>query len=218
MKRAVLAMLLASCVPDGTPEWQLDHDRIVAVRAEPPAIPSGGVSLLDVLVAHAGAPTTIETPETMSASGSPLFLAVHYNIDHYEIDGPDEAQLAAARVQLGLPDGAPVPLEIELRVAGPLYAKKRVLLGIAADNPVLPAVTIGDVAPGASVTMSTHREVPLLIEASTPHWFTSCGELRDDREASATLVTGEACDGELVVVVREGDGGVAWAVWPLAVQ
>jgi hypothetical protein len=218
LKRVLSLALLAACVPDGPPEWQLDHDRIVAVRAEPPAIPPGGIGRLDVLVAHEGGPTTVETPETMSASDSPLFTAIHFNIDHYQIDGPDEAQLADARAQLGLPDGAPVPLDVDLRVSGPLYGTKRVWLGIAADNPALPPVTIGGPITGPSVTLAAHHEAPLLIEASTAHWFTSCGELRDEREASARLATSGACDGELVVVVRDGAGGVAWGVWQLTIR
>jgi hypothetical protein len=43
-------------------------------------------------------------------------------------------------------------------------------------------------------------------------WLTSCGTLRDDTMPRAIHVVDEACDGELVVVVRDGDGGVAWVV------
>jgi hypothetical protein len=112
-----------------------------------------------------------------------------------------------------------VPLDIELRVAGPLYAKKRVWLGVTADNPALPAVTIGSQPAGAMIELAAHDDrTSLLIEATTAHWFTSCGELVDDREAAATLVTGDACDGELAVVVRDGDAGVVWSVWPLRVR
>lgn len=218
MRRASILAALAACVPDSTPEWQLDHDRIVAVRAEPPAIPPGGVATLEILHAHAGGPTTVEKAEQMSAVDSSLFLAVHYNIDHWEIDGPDETQLAAARSELGLAADAPVPLDVELTVSGPLYATKRVLLGIAADNPALPAVSIDGTAPATTIDVGRDRNAALLIEATTAHWFTSCGELRGDREPSATLVTSAACDGELAVVVHEGEAGVAWAVWPLHVR
>ncbi|HTL33309.1 MAG TPA: hypothetical protein VL326_09300 [Kofleriaceae bacterium] len=224
MKRVLLlamsaAAMLAACVPDGPDEWSLDRDRIVAVRAEPPGLLPGDIGHLEVLLAHAGGRTTVEAPRTMSAASSPLFTAVHFNIDHYQIDGPDEAQLASARQELGLPDGVPVPLDVGVSVSGPLYATKRVLLGVAATNPVMPAVTIGGLAPGATIELAAHDDrVDLLIEATTVHWFTSCGELVDDREASATLVTGEACVGELVVVVRDGVTGVAWGVWTLSVR
>ena len=218
MRGALVLAALAACVPDSAPEWQLEHDRIVAVRANPPAIAPGGVSTLEILLAHAGGPTTVEVPQQMTAPDSPLFLAVHYNIDHWQIDGLDEPQLAAARAQLGLAADAPVPLDVELTVPGPLYATKRVLLGVAADNPVLPAVSIDGAEPPLSIDLARAHEAALLIDASNVHWFTSCGELRRDREPSATLVTDEACDGELVVVVHAGETGVVWSTWPLHVR
>lgn len=222
MKRALpllaLALALAACVPDSDPPWLLDHDRIVAVRAEPPAILPGEVSRLDVLVAHHGGPTTVEQPLAASAPDQTLYTAVHFNLDHWQVDGPDEAQLAAARTELGLPDGAAVPLDITLHVTGPLYAEKRVLLGTTAQNPLLPGVSIDGAAAGATLAISAHHTATLLIEAQDVRWLTSCGELRDDHEARATLVTGETCTGELVVVVRDGNGGVVWQVWPLTVN
>lgn len=218
MKLSIVLVMLAACVPDSAPEWQLDHDRIVAVRAEPPAIPPGGVGTFEVLLAHAGGPTTVEAPNQLSATDSPLFFAVHFNIDHWQVDGPDEAQLADARTKLGLAADAPVPLDVELRVAGPLYATKRVWLGIAAANPTLPAISIDGQLPGAEIQIARDHAASLLIEAESAHWFTSCGSLRDDRELSATLVTADACDGELAVVVHQGETGIAWGIWPLHVR
>jgi hypothetical protein len=218
VKHALLLLALAACVPDSDPPWLLDHDRIVAVRAEPPAILPGEIARLEVLVAHEGRPTTIEQPLAASAPDQSLYTAVHFNIDHWQVDGPDETQLAAARTELGLADGAPVPLDITLHVTGPLYAQKRVLLGATAQNPVLPGVSIDGAAAGASIAIAAHHTAPLLIEAQDVRWLTSCGELRDDREARATLATGDACTGELVVVVRDGSGGVVWQVWPLTVN
>jgi len=74
------------------------------------------------------------------------------------------------------------------------------------------------VAGGDGVALARDRDAALLIEAGSAHWFTSCGELRTDREPSVTLATGGACDGELAVVVHEGETGVAWGVWPLHVE
>ncbi|HSD89488.1 MAG TPA: hypothetical protein VLB44_18285 [Kofleriaceae bacterium] len=218
MKRALLMLAMAACVPDSDPPWQIDHDRIVAVRSDPPAILPGEIARLDVLVAHAGGPTTIEQPLAASAPDQSLYTAVHFYLDHWQVDGPDEMQLAAARAELGLADGAPVPLDITLRVAGPLYAQKRVLLGATAQNPILPNVTIDGAPAGTTVALETRHTARLLIEAPDVRWLTSCGELADDHAAQATLVTGDACTGELVVVARDGNGGVAWQVWPLIVN
>jgi len=211
-------VLLVGCVPDSDPPWLLDRDRIVAVRAEPPAILPGEIARLDVLVAHKGGPTTIEQPLAASAPDQTLYTAVHFNIDHWQVDGPDETQLAAARAELGLADGAPVPLDITLHVTGPLYAEKRVLLGATAQNPGLPGASVDGVAAPATIAIARHHTARLLIEAQDVRWLTSCGELRDDHEARATLVTGDVCTGELVVVVRDGTGGIVWQIWPLAVN
>lgn len=202
MKR--LLLLLGACTPATDPPWQLDHDRILAVRAEPPAILPGEVSRLEILVAHAGAPTSIEQPDQAAAVGSPLFTAVHFNLDHWEIDGPDEAQLAAARTELRLPADAPVPLDVSIREAG-LNATKEVLLGTTAMNPALPPVTLPAFERG---------EHTLLIEATNVRWYTSCGELVDDDQPRATLILDEPCTGELAVVVRDGIG-VVWNIWPI---
>lgn len=186
-----LLVLVASCTPATDPPWQLDHDRILAVRAEPPALLPGEIGRLEVLVAHAGGPTTVEAPNQLSAPGSPFFASVHFNIDHWEIVGPDVS--------------APVALDLVLRVSGPLYATKQVLLGTTATNPVLPPVRVPAFAQG---------EHQLLIEATNVRWFTSCGELVDADQPRATLILDEPCTGELVVVVRDGIG-VVWNVWPI---
>lgn len=218
MKRVALACVLAGCTDDTTPPWQLDHDRILAVRAQPPSLAPGEVGSLEALVAHAAAPTSIDQPRGATAAFAPgeLFTAVHYNVDHWQIDGPQDAQLDIARAELGLPAGSPVPLEISLIFPGPLYATKIVLLGEAAENPPPPVIAID----GAPAATEVALEVPVdaLIEvdyALIVRWFTSCGTLHDHDTKAARLIVDEVCDGELVVVVRDERGGVAWQVLPL---
>jgi hypothetical protein len=160
----------------------------------------------------------VDPPRVASASDQSLYAAVHFVFDHWQVDGPDEAQLAAARAEMGLAADAPVPLDVTVQVKGPLYAEKRVLLGATAANPAMPAVMIDGVAAPGAITLGPHRAVPLLMQAQDVRWLTSCGELTDDREAAATLATGDACSGELVAVVRDGAGGVVWQVWPLTID
>lgn len=220
MKRlALLAAAVAGCVDDSDPPWQLDHDRIVAVKAEPPAILPGEVARIDALLAHAGGPTTVEQPIGATAAGAPgeLFTAVHFNLDHWEIDGPPEDQLAQARAELGLPDGAPVPLDVKLQFPGPLFATKTVYLGASYANPTARVMFEGADAP-ASLALAAHHEYKLVVAAPRAHWFTSCGEIRGDDELEVTLVTGEACEGELVVVGRDDRGGTMWQVISLAIS
>lgn len=199
-----LLLLLGACTPATDPPWQLDHDRILAVRANPPALLPGEIGRLEVLVAHAGAPVSVEEPDQVAAPGSPLFTAVHFDQDHWQIDAPDDMQLAAARTELHLPVEAPVPLDLKIREGG-LNAAKQILLGTTAMNPVLPPVTLPTFDPG---------EHELLIEATNVRWFTSCGQLGGADQPRATLILDEPCRGELVVVVRDGIG-VVWNVWSI---
>jgi hypothetical protein len=199
-----LLLLLGACTPATDPPWQLDHDRVLAVRAEPPALMPGEIGRIEILVAHADGPTSVEQPDQVAAVGSPLFTAVHFDVDHWQIEAPDDMALAAARTELHLPADAPVPLDLSIRVAG-LNATKQVLLGTTAMNPAVPPVTLPAFTPG---------EHPLLIEAASVRWYTSCGELVDDDQPRATLVLDEPCTGELAVVVRDGIG-IAWQVWPI---
>lgn len=195
MRYALLALACA-CKTEVPAPWRLDQDRVLAARAEPPHLLPGQVAQLDALLAHADGATTVERPRGASAASAPgdLFTAVHYNIDHWEVQCPDEAALADARAALGLAADAAVPLSVDAEFSG-LLAKKIVWLGDAGANPPPPLIDVPDPLPPA-------LELPAIGS-----WFTSCGELRD-----GTLVVAEPCTGELAVVVRDEVGGVAWQV------
>jgi hypothetical protein len=216
MKRALLLLLVPACTaPAGLEPWQLDHDRVVAVRATPPGIAPGEIALFDSLIAHADGPTSIESVVNAAAPSAPggLFTAVHFYIDHWQVDGPPPAQLDVARAELGLAADAPVPLDVSLELPGSLYAAKTVWLGESRANPPAPALTYGP--------MLARGEHPLSIAlpaGGSVRWLTSCGTLRDHTEPRATHVVDEPCDGELVVVVRDGAGGVAWRVLPIRIE
>ena len=99
MRTALVALLLAGCHDELVEPWQLDHDRIVAARAEPAGIVTGEVALLDGLVAHAGGTVTTEPPTGATAPDAPagLFTAVHFLFDHWQIDAPDAAAMSDAQ-------------------------------------------------------------------------------------------------------------------------
>lgn len=202
---------LAACTPEATdPPWSLDHDRVVAVRAEPPHIAPGEVALLEALVAHAGGPLTTAAPLTASSPTAPggLFVAVHFYFDHWQIDGPEQSALDVAREELGLPAGAPVPLDVVMQLPGPLYAQKTVWLGDTHANPPAPAFALaGPLRVGEEIALD--HEVP---PGWSVRWLTSCGSLARDTTPHATLSFDEPCDGELVLVVRDPSGGTTWQV------
>ena len=224
---ALAPLALDACVDQVDPVWQLDHDRIIAVRVTPPHVPAGGVATIDGLVGHRGAPPDVEVPTLATASdpGSGLQPAVAMNHGAWQVTAPDDAALAAARGALGLPPDAAVPFL--LTVAFPdsgghrLVATKLVYFGDAKDNPALPAVTVGGAPPaGGDHGVAPDTDVPLAVAAdpmAKVSWLSSCGTLHDDAEPTAVLhvLPADPQQGQLAVVVREPDGGVVWNVWTI---
>lgn len=222
MKYALIFVAACTTATPVAPEaWQLDQDRVIAVRSSPQGLAAGEHGLVDALIAHAGGPTTVETPYSLNAAHSPLSGTVNYLFDHFELIAPDEPTLADARIQLGLAAGAPIPLEVEADFETHTFiTQKQVLLGQHVANPDLGSmISIDGQAAGASVTVAHDREILLTAGAGTARWLTSCGELADSDETAAVLHTGAPCDGELVVVVRDTlVDSVVWQVWPLTVE
>jgi hypothetical protein len=215
--------VLAGCADETAQEWQLDHERIVAVTVTPPHIVFGEVAQLGALVAHADASAEAVSPTGASAAFAPagLFTAVHFNIDHWEVDGAPPEQLAQARVELGLADDDPVPLSVTLQFPGPLYAEKIVWLGDSRPNPEVPRVLLDGTELAGPVMLERQAEAALVIEVNDGarvHWLTSCGALDEHDSPRATLRASGRCDGQLAVVVRDAFGGTAWRVWPLHVE
>jgi hypothetical protein len=222
VRTALLLVAVAACAGDIDPPWQLDHDRIIAVRATPPHIPAGATSTLDVFVGHKGAPTSVQAPDVTTVV-SPMSLADA--LTGTTVTAPSEDRLAAARTELGLPAGAPVPLTVGVAVAAnQLAATKIVWLGDSADNPTLDGVTVGDVAPGAMIVVPKLTDVHLFVEADDStqivNWLTSCGSMHDFdlHKAYLRVEKADPTTGELAVVLRDPDGGVAWQVWPISAQ
>lgn len=222
MKRAALLVVVAACASDVDPPWQLDHDRIIAVRATPPHIPAGATSKLDVFVGHKGAPTSTQAPDFTKVV-SPMSLASALAGD--TVTAPSEAQLAAARTELMLPDGAPVPLTIGVGVASlERAATKIVWLGDSADNPTLDGLMIDDApapAAGTALTVPGLTDIHLFVQADDAvdivNWDTSCGSMHDFdlHKAYLRVEKDDPMMGELAVVLRDAMGGVAWEVWPI---
>ena len=154
MKRLALVLLAGcpGCVDTSDPPWQLDHDRIVAVHTEPAGVGTGEVATITGLLAHRDGPATEESPIIVTAlEPHELFTAVHYDVDHWQIDGPALAE--------------PTPLTIEMRFAAGEVATKIIWLGEHRENPAATA-DVPDPFP-------LHHDVDL----GPGEWFSSCGTL-----------------------------------------
>jgi hypothetical protein len=224
----VLLVAATGCIGDLDPVWQLDHDRIIAVRATPPSILAGSSSVIDAFLAHKGSSVDEESPiEGIVLPTMPMELqgALVQQGSQWVVVAPDEAVLDQARTDLGLASGAPVGLEIGLLFAGSgsgLAAEKFVFLGSAADNPVVEDTLVGGVDPGSGMIVIPGYGIDTTLtteagSAEAVNWLTSCGTMHDANEIS-TFMNVEQDDpttGELAVVRRDGSGGVAWAHWPI---
>jgi hypothetical protein len=225
----VAAFVAAGCTGDLDPPWQLDHDRIIAVRATPPGILAGESSTLDALLGAKGGPTRVAAPE-LAAVVSPASLsdALAFDGSRWVVTAPSEQRLAQVRAELMLAADAPVPLRIGVSYAGQtLVATKVIDLGRAASNPSLVSMNMKiDDAPAGSaeIVVEPLVKVPLSIDADDAQfdvtWLTSCGTMHDFDLPNAYLKV-EAEDpttGELAVVVRDAGSGVSWNVWPIHAQ
>ena len=226
---AALALVLAAigCSGDLDPPWQLDHDRIVAVRATPPAIEAGGRAELDALIALAGGGTS-ERPPEIAGVVSPMSLmgAVAPEGGKWIVTAPDAAKLEQVRAELKLTPGAPVPLIVGVAYAGTaLKATKTVLLGVPGANPSLDAMMI-DGAPAdtkTEIVVGKLVDVPLSVAAEVDdsvNWLTSCGTMHDFDlpQAYLRVELEDPTEGELAVVRRDPRGGVAWRVWKIRAE
>jgi hypothetical protein len=221
---AVAVLGAGACIGDLDPAWQLNHDRIIAVRATPPSIAPGQRSTIDALLGTKGAKTSVAAPElAMVVSPASLASALTFTGGAWTVTAPSEDRLAAARTELKLAADAPVPLEIGVAYANQtLVATKAIKLGVAANNPALVDLMInGQPASDAEIVVGKLVPVPLSIAADDAlfdvTWLTSCGTMHDfDLPAAHLQVEAKDPDaGELAVVLRDAQGGVPWQVWPI---
>jgi hypothetical protein len=221
-----LSIAASGCTGDLDPPWQLDHDRIIAVRATPPGISAGDKSTIDALLGAKGGPTRVAAPEA-AAVVSPTSLSdvLAFDGTSWVVTAPSEERLAQARTELALAGEAPVPLRVGVSYAGQaLVATKVIFLGQPASNPSLVSMNMkidGAPAGSADIVVEPLTKVPLSIEADDAAfdvtWLTSCGTMHDFDLPNAYLQVEEddPTSGELAVVVRDAASGVSWNVWPI---
>lgn len=215
---------VAGCAGNLDPPWQLDHDRIIAVRATPAGLAAEQSGTIDALIARKGSPTSVARPEAATVvSPASLSDVLSMRDGAWVVTAPSEARLAVARGELALAAGAPVPLQIGVSYAGgTLLATKTIALGESAENPVIAGVTVDGKDPGsAEIVVGKLVKVPLAIPvddaAFDVTWLTSCGTMHDfDLPQSYLKVeTDDPTAGELGVVLRDARGGVSWQLWQI---
>ncbi len=225
MRYLPLLILLAGCLEGIDPKWQLDHDRLVAVRASSPHISPGESTTFDALVAHKGAPTDVESPLAIAIADPKDMMDI---ASLSAVTAPDAARLDAERAELGLDPAAPVPVDVVMQFPDSngihLLAKKTIYLGDTVANPTsVGEVLIAGAPPDPAITVPIDVDVPMSVDAASDSdvaWLTSCGTMHDDDEHAAFLHVqpSDRKAGELALVVRDALGGVVWQVWPISAQ
>lgn len=253
-----VAALTAGCGDEIAEPYELGHPRLLAIRTEPAVIPpsrgagAGGDGVsegkLDALFTDGETPPrlaeadelTVELAEELLSGLGELARAqlrglIERRADGWHVRAPDEAALQAARVALGVPEGAPVALPLEVTVepasaelpgsqVGPLRAQKLVSFGTFVGNPEPPELVIGEqpvatrvaIPRGAEVTLRAALPPAALAgppDDATYRWFASFGEVRHYTQPLA-LISAESGDGGseggILVVARTAAGGVSW--------
>lgn len=233
---AACATVLCGACNDATLPWQLDHERIIAVRASPPHIPADGRSSLDMLITSEADGPAVVAPLTAavvppdsgmgsSMGGGPAMALPISTIPEaggWTVIAPDAAIIDAARNAMGWPPGMPLPVRIAVTVeigGVVLAAIKTVHIGGEHSNPTLGEVTIDGQIARDGLTVPTAADVALRIDADDSYevdWLTSFGDLSDTADVVATLRAEEPAAGQVAVVVRDGAGGVVWGLWDVA--
>jgi hypothetical protein len=230
MSRSLVVLALAAtgaCTEDLDPPWQLDHDRIIAVRAEPAGVAPGERATLEALLGAKGARTRVAAPELAQVvSPASLSDVLRLEAGSWVVTAPSEDRLSAARAELQLAAGAPVPLVVGVSYADQsLVATKTIALGQHVDNPPLVNVMVdGQPAGTSELVVGKLVKVPLSLDADDETydvtWLTSCGTMHDFDLPSAYLEVedDDPTEGELVLVVRDDQAGVSWAQWPIRAE
>lgn len=240
MKRLlVLALALVGCNSDIDEPWELDHDRIIAVRAEPPGIEPGEQSQIDVLLGYETQAVEERAPDyAMVVSPESLAGVLAPDGGKWIVTAPTAAKLDEARAELGLLPDAPVPLRVGVAVAWPtpvqspegngFGAIKTIWLGQEAVNPALNGLLIGGAEPDDDFEIVLPKnetaKTPLTVEADDQsdivNWLTSCGAMHDFdlHNAYLTWSPDDRTEGQVALVLRDPLGGVAWRVWPCRVE
>lgn len=229
MRWLLLVAALAACGEDLDLPWDLDHDRIIAIRAEPPAIVSGETSTIDGLTGTKGGPTTEGPPiQVIVVQPQSLTDLVSQDVDgNWIVTAPDEERLATTRTELGLEATDPVPLQLGVAFTATQAGVKTVKLGTSAPNPVLGVMQFNGAPippPEEELVVASLVDIPMSVDAletDEVNWLTSVGEMHDFDLPSAYLRVEEDNElpaGEFAIVLRDDKGGVTWQVWPIRVE
>jgi hypothetical protein len=202
-----IALAAGACAE--TAEARLDHAQILAVRTEPAHVAPGGVARVDVLVGDDSGAVFATSPDELLATGAAGPLAAERTADGWLVTAGAAPELAT--------------LDVTVAIDGVAWrAKKALVVGQPADNPRVIAMQI-DGSPSDELVAPAGTQPQLTAigagrEPLTYAWYSSVGDLARYRQPDAVLDAADAAEGAILVVVRDGAGGVGWHVLPARIE
>jgi hypothetical protein len=201
------ALLAGACAE--SEEARLDHAQILAVRAEPAHVAPGGVAKIDVLAGDDAGGVFVTSPDALVATDPGGQLRVEHTPDGWFVTAGDAPGVAT--------------LDLAVAIDGVSWrARKSLVVGEPADNPRVAAMQIDGAAQDELIApLGTKPELTAIglgREPLTYAWYTSVGALERYRQPTAALDASDAGEGTILLVVRDGAGGVGWHLLPARVE
>lgn len=211
MQRALLllSVSLSAAACAEAAEARLDHAQILAVRAEPAHVAPGGVARIDVLAGDDAGAVFETAPDELIAVGASGPLAVERTPDGWFVTAGPSPEIAT--------------LEVTVAIDGVAWrARKALVVSAPADNPRVVAMQVDGSASDELVAAIGTKPALTAIGAGreplTYAWYSSVGDLARYRQPDAVLDASAAAEGTILLVVRDGAGGVGWHILPARVE
>ena len=212
-----IALLACACTEFATPA-ELSRAQVLAISAEPPAVPPAETTTLTILVADSDGP--IATPD-VSWTVTPLRPG-DVPLGEVASIGGVQATYRAPPEIAETPAFDAVQTSVQIDPSSPpLIAIKAIVIGdLPLFNPTLSSFTVGDIdaLTSDSITLSRGERVALAIttesvdaEGKSVAWYSTVGTIERYQSTPADMVVSdEPGSGWLIVVARDGLGGVVW--------
>lgn len=203
IKMLATCLILSACA-DLPTAAELSEPQILALTADPPGIAPGEESRLGVVVA---APEGLLTPARVSWTLPDPKGAILIQSDGWSVVAPDNGDRVYIRADV----------TVELDDGTTLLGYRTMLIGEAQAQPTITDMRVDgeriDTGQTLQLSQATHE---LTLDVAPPagedaifSWFSNVGELTRYRRSPAFFETADAEDGTLVVVYRDGKGGIA---------